>query len=55
MAQIWYWFQRVFYLVVLFGLLGFLIRDQGTTGLLFAAAPVVVIFIYITYKHLKIE
>jgi len=55
LAQIWYWLQRVLYLVVLFGLLGFLIRDQGTTGLLFAAAPVVVIFIYITYKHLKIE
>ena len=50
----WSWSQKVLYLAVLFVLLGFLFRDQGTTGLLFAAAPVVIIFIYIAYKHLKI-
>ena len=54
LAQIWSWSQKVLYLAVLFVLLGFLFRDQGTTGLLFAAAPVVIIFVYITYKHLKI-
>ena len=54
LAQMWSWSQKVLYLAVLFVLLGFLFRDQGTTGLLFAAAPVVIIFVYIAYKHLKI-
>ena len=54
LAQMWSWSQKVLYLAVLFVLLGFLFRDQGTTGLLFAAAPVVIIFVYITYKHLRI-
>ena len=54
LAQFWSWSQKVLYLAVLFILLGFLFNDQGTTGLLFAAAPVVIIFVYITYKHLRI-
>ena len=54
LASIWSWAQKVFYLAVLFILLGFLFRDQGVVGLLFAATPIVIVFIYITYKHLRI-
>ena len=54
LANIWSWAQKVFYLAVLFILLGFLFRDQGTIGFLFAATPIVLVFIYITYKHLRI-
>ena len=53
-GHIWSWAQKVFYLAVLFILLGFLFRDQGTVGFLFAATPIVIVFIYITYKHLRI-
>ena len=54
LTHIWSWAQKVLYLAVLFVLLGFLFRDQGTVGLLFAAAPVAIALIYITYRHLKI-
>ena len=54
LAYIWSWAQKVFYLAVLFILLGFLFRDQGMVGFLFAATPIVIVFIYISYKHLRI-